>query len=878
MGLLVGRRRRDDNPAMPSAFSLLRSRFALGLASFIAMLGLFGIPLALGQVGQPVCPNSSCEIGTAHNLYSVVTDDGLGHYKVTYNVSGTNMRGVVESACPDYAAAHSTPGPNGITAAFTICTAQASIPLESAGGPGASWSIYGTLVETRNSDGSVIRILTGYWNLATIACEPYGPQATGAKTGADGQCYCPSGMLWAPTVGADGYCVGPVDIFKTLAPQGCPAGFGNPLFPATAAKREVVKIPVTLGGTDLVFTYDNSPSLPLSGGTAIPAAGVWVGPNALGRLWSSNLHKRLVITTSPSNNVRALRGDGTVVMFRGPSYTPSINSKDRLTFYSGYPNNFRYYDNTSGAIERYEQASGVLTSITYISGATLAFTYTGGNLTTVTDNFGRTARFAYNANNLIERITDTQDLVTELTYDAAHNLSTITWPDLRVRRFIYDNPSFPGALTGVVDENGVRTSTYGWNAQGLPTSTARAGGVESYSASYASPPVVTVTEAYDPPTNTLQRTFAYQPPSGTAVTAPNASVLNLSVTGIDGGVYLTSISQPAGSGCAASSSAITYDANGNPASRDNFNGDRACYAYDSSRNLQTVAVTGIDSSANCATLIAPLATLPSGAAKRTTSWHPTWALQTRVAEPGRLTTNVYNGQPDPFNANAIASCAPSTAKLLDGSPIPTLCKQVQQATTDGDGHLGFTAALQSGVANRVNSWTYDGNGLVLTHTDPLGNVTTYAYYADVAADHAVGDLQSLTNALGRATTFTRYDKNGLLLESADPNGVVTLRSYSARKQLLSITVGGQPTTYTYDPAGRLARITQADGSYLGYEYDAAHRLTAILDNLGNRIEYTLDATGNVMTQNVKDPAGTLTRTLSRSFDALARVQQATGRD
>lgn len=144
--------------------------------------------------------------------------------------------------------------------------------------------------------------------------------------------------------------------------------------------------------------------------------------------------------------------------------------------------------------------------------------------------------------------------------------------------------------------------------------------------------------------------------------------------------------------------------------------------------------------------------------------------------------------------------------------------------------------------------------------------------------HTVGDLQTVTNAAGQVTSYTQYDKHGNVLQQSDPNGVVTTNTYDLRQRLLSTSVAGQTTNYTYDPAGQLLQVTAPDASWIGYEYDAAHRMTATKDNLGNRIEYTLDNAGNRIAQNVKDPGGNLARTLARSIDALGRTQQTTGRE
>lgn len=48
------------------------------------------------------------------------------------------------------------------------------------------------------------------------------------------------------------------------------------------------------------------------------------------------------------------------------------------------------------------------------------------------------------------------------------------------------------------------------------------------------------------------------------------------------------------------------------------------------------------------------------------------------------------------------------------------------------------------------------------------------------------------------------------------------------------------------------------------------------DERGNTISYTLDNVGNRVSEEIKDPGGTLQRSISRSFDALNRLQQVTG--
>lgn len=301
-------------------------------------------------------------------------------------------------------------------------------------------------------------------------------------------------------------------------------------------------------------------------------------------------------------------------------------------------------------------------------------------------------------------------------------------------------------------------------------------------------------------------------------------------------------------------------------------------SYDAVRHVVVARVDGITSATACASVGG--VSLPAGARRVSTQWHPDWKLPTRIAEPGRITTRVFNGQPDPFDNGALAQCAPSTALLPDGKPIVVLCKLVEQATTDASGAQGFDAVIDASVPARATRWTYTAFGQVLTEQDPRGVTTvTNEYYSDTAVNlHTVGDLKTTTNAAGHVISFPRYDVYGQPVDVIDANGVTTTHGYTRRLRLAISTTGGESTTYSYWPTGRLLRITRPDQSQVNYEYDDAGRLKAVVDSLGNRIEYTLDASGNRTQEVAKDPSGQLKRTMSRVFDALGRAQQTTGRE
>lgn len=687
---------------------------------------------------------------------------------------------------------------------------------------------------------------------------------------------------WVPELSV---CAPVINRFSILETKGC--GFGKPIFPLTGTKRNVVNIGNQFGATfPFDMAYDTVSKLPANDAgakwAALPLA-------SFGELWSSSLHRRIVLEQGGSvTSAKAHRGLGRWIAFvrnAAGAFVSAANVTDRLTRLGD--GGWQYVDVSSSAIERYD-TTGKIVAINVADGDRLDFFYSGpGLLAEVRNRVGKSYLLTYESPTdpaqppRISAVTDAAGGITRFHYDLAGNLERIVWPDLTSRAFLYESAPLPWAMTGVVDETGSRAANYGYDASGRAVLTEGAGGTERFSVEWGLPPAIEISDTYDPVARVIWRDHYFVVPEGTFVMQPNGERLALGVTSVLGGPELTSRSQPAGSGCAASVRTMARDSNGNVASQDDFNGIRTCHAHDPGRNLETGRVEGLAGATSCAAVVVAGAPLPVGATKVSTEWHPDWRKPTRTAEPRKVTTVIYNGQPDPFNGNAIASCAPANALLPDGKPIAVLCRQVEQATTDEDGAAGFSAALQAGVALRAQSWTYNVSGQVLSHDGPrtdVNDITTFTYYTDTTPDHTAGDLRSATNALGQTTQFTKYDKHGQVLETVGANGATTINTYDSRQRLVSSTVTGRTTAYIYSAAGQLVRTTLADGTYTGFEYDAAQRLVAVHDSLGNRIEYTLDSAGNRLAETTKDQAGVLRRALARSYDALGRLQQLSGRE
>ena len=704
---------------------------------------------------------------------------------------------------------------------------------------------------------------------------------------------CPEGTRF---VEQEQSCLPVKDVQRGSKPPMCGDGAGNPIYPLIGSKRERVDTQLRLGRTSLQLTYDSSREL-IAQAAGATAQSTGDAPG-FGALWLSNLHRRII--ASPNQLiVQAYRGEGRVVSFQvnGGALTADADVNDRLISTSG---GYRYIDADAQTIEDYDGAGKVF-SIAYAGGQRLWFTYSDtstassvapapGYLIQVTDRFGRSLRFSYSlptgglpeTDARVSQVTDTAGRPMFVGYDAVGNLSRLTWADTAVRQFVYEVSTLPWALTGVVDERGVRYSSFGYDSQGRAISTEHANSVDRYSIAYDAPPRSVVTEVYDSVAKVIYRYHEWQQPINPVLTDPQGSTISLGSTTMFGYPRVSTRSQPAGAGCAASTSSTGYDANGNVAVNDNFNGTRTCYSNDLGRNLETVRVEGLANTTACGDVTPINAGLPVGSRKVTTAWHPDWRLQTQQTEPNKLTTWVYNGQPDPFNGGAVATCAPGSALLPNGKPIAVLCKRVEQSTADANGSNGLAAVLQGDVAARVWQWTYNSFGQMLSAEDPLGNGTAYVYYTDTTSQHTAGDLQSVTNAAGHRSQFTTYDAAGRLLRSIAPSGAAVDTGYTARGWVNAVTVtpagGGTAlvTVYGYDPAGQLAAVQMPDGTTLTYIYDDAQRLTGIEDETGNAITYTLDNLGNRIGEWVRDPEGTLARAITRAYDALNRLQSITG--
>ncbi|WP_329956164.1 RHS repeat-associated core domain-containing protein [Catenulispora pinistramenti] len=225
-----------------------------------------------------------------------------------------------------------------------------------------------------------------------------------------------------------------------------------------------------------------------------------------------------------------------------------------------------------------------------------------------------------------------------------------------------------------------------------------------------------------------------------------------------------------------------------------------------------------------------------------------------------------------------------TATVYEPGPMGTLIASTGpdgvRYAFDYDGELRLRSVTNPGGA----SWryAYDAANRLIGESDFIGRTLGYEYDAAGALSARITGLGQRIglerDAAGRVTRRQSpegeyvycYDTAGRLVSATGPgDGSADLAyEYDLMGRILSESVDGRSTQYTYDAVGRRIRRVTASGVESTWTYDAAGRAAGLTAGMG-QLEYAFDAAGHEV-QRALGAAGAAQAWLTREYDVAGR--------
>jgi RHS repeat-associated protein len=298
-------------------------------------------------------------------------------------------------------------------------------------------------------------------------------------------------------------------------------------------------------------------------------------------------------------------------------------------------------------------------------------------------------------------------------------------------------------------------------------------------------------------------------------------------------------------------------------------------------------------------------TITDPEADETTFTYNKLQMPATVTDPNGNETD-YSYDSDGNLASVTAANGATTSYAYDDTNNLT-------SRTDANGHAwtyGYDDAnrLESSISPMSEQWSYsyDAAGRLYQKTLPSSGTITYSLDGDnrltgitysndpttpnvtfsydaagnrIQMGDGAGVVSYTYDNLNRLTAVTRgtatfsyaYDAAGNLTSRTYPDSTVISSTYDDANELATVATGSATTTYAYDADGNLTSATLPANTST-FKYDNADRLTKVTNKKGSPVvssfQYTLDANGNP-TQVV-----TKTETIAYTYDQQNRLTQA----
>jgi YD repeat-containing protein len=627
------------------------------------------------------------------------------------------------------------------------------------------------------------------------------------------------------------------------APCDNPGGVacGNPINIATGNKYEQVSDFETAGQNKLSFIrYYNSMAVADTYADEL-------GPN-----WRSNYDRYLYLVSS--TEVQAERADGQIINFflSGGVWTTASDVDMTLTN-TGATWTLTDHDDT---VETYTAsgAEATLQTIKLRNGYTQTLNYTSSVLTGVSDSYSRSLGFTYTSG-MLTGVTTPDSLTLTYGYTTVSGSSLLTSVSYNTspvtsQTYLYENISYPFALTGITDENGNRYATWAYDGTGRATSSQH--GTGTTIADY-------MQVSYDDTTG--NRT----------VTGPLGIQETYKFTTLQGLSKVSEIDRAANGTVAAATRTFGYDTNG---------------YLNASTDWDTNSTTYVNNAHGDPTTINEAVAAPV-ARTTTIAYDTTWVhLPHTITTPGTTTTDNY----DATTGNLLTQVLTDTTTQT----IPYSTNGQTRTTTYTYTATGQLHTVQLPRTDVVAKTTYAYTGGTLTSiTDPLSHVTTINTYTGGGLPLTITDPNSVLTTLAYDSRLRLHTK----IVTISGGSLTTTWDHDAAGNLTKLT---QPDatylSYAFDNAHRLNKITNANGELMPLTLDGNSDVTQVLwqtatpvtkrtntatyDALGRRLtavggmsqttNYGYDSQSNLT--SIETP---LTWTTGRAFDALNRLKTVT---
>jgi RHS repeat-associated protein len=533
------------------------------------------------------------------------------------------------------------------------------------------------------------------------------------------------------------------------------------------------------------------------------------------------------------------------------------------------------------------------TSITDATGATSLTSFDkAGNVTTTTDPNGNNTVYNYDNANRQTLVTDALGKATTQNYDNANRLTSSTDPLTHTTTYLYDNADRRtgvtdalnhtaltkydgnGNVTQVVDRNNNPTN-FGFDGLNQRTSVTDA---LTKTLTTKFDPVGNVTAVVDQLNNTT--TYNYDPAN--RMTSIQDALLRYATYNYDAGGRATTISDFKGKVSTYTFDDVNrqvsakdpdnnvtttaYDPVGNVTKVVDGNGDPAYTAYDGDNRV----IAQEDYDGNVAS----------------TYYDPAGNVTLASDYAGHFTAHAF----DPLN-RATRTTDPmgfSTATAFDSAGRATSVTDPRgNATLYGFDNADRTTTITDPYSN-VTTLAYDNFGNRTSVTDPTSKTTLF-YFDGLNRQTKVTDANSHSSSIGfdpvgrltsqtdanNHTTAVGFDAVGRQTTLTDGNGHTTATGYDNQDHVTSVTdPNNWTTTYNYDDAGLKTQAIDPQGNSATFSYDHDKRVTAMTDRLGRSTTYAYDADGNVIGETWRAAGGSITNTLTLTYDGDSHLTSA----